>query len=157
MTAAGSALIFAASVGISYLLVSERCRRIRAYEALCALVAFIKGNIEAFGTPVDNILENCRIEYFESCDFGEVLRREGLEAASSRRLLPLGIDAELDFEAFAENLGKGYRDEELKRCDYYLSRFDSYLAKEREALARYTPMYRYLPPLGALSVVILLI
>ena len=157
MNIIGGALILASSLGISVYLISEGKRRICACEAVCALITFIKQNIEAFGTPIDGILDTCRIDYLDNCAFGEVMRQKGLPSAASEGILTLGKEAQNDFETFAENIGKGYRDEEIKRCDYYLSRFELHLAEERERYERYTPMYRYLPPLGAMSVIIMLL
>lgn len=157
MNIAGGVLIICAALWISFRLTSQGIYRIEAIEAVCKLVTYIKQNIDTFGTPVDTILLTYKCDILDGCAFGEIMRSYGIFEAVTRRLIPLCEMAQSDFETFAENIGKGYRDEELKRCDYYLSRFEACLFEEREKFLRYRPMYRYLPILGALSVVLLLI
>lgn len=157
MTAIGVVLLLTSALGISLYLMAEGKQRITALEAVCSLIGFIRQNIKTFGTPLDGILDSCRIEYFEKISFGPLLRQKGLAVAAKECTFPIDRNAKLEFEAFAESAGKGYRDEEIKRCEYYLSRFEAYLATEKERFHRLRPMYRYLPILGALSVIIMLI
>ena len=157
MTIIGALLILGASCAVSFCLIREGAGKVTALEAVCRLIMHIKQNIETFGTPIDGILECYSSEYFEKSCFADEMRKNGIAHAASCGRIALREDAKTEFKAFAENIGKGYRDEEIRRCEYYLSLFEGYLSEEKDRLKRYSPMYRYLPPLAAMSLIIIVL
>lgn len=157
MTLAGAVFVLSAALAVSGSLLSKGKRRIEVLDALCKLIEYIKQNIDTFGTPVGEIVAHYGYSVLDKYAFGDAMRKDGLCSAAVQKLLPIGEEAQNDLAAFAENIGEGYRDEEVRRCGYYLSRFEAHLAEEKEHYAKNIPLYRYLPLLAGVSALILLI
>ncbi len=155
MTATGIVLILGAAVGASLLLTREARVRLSELEAVISLIAFIRQNIDTFASPVDTIASSWSCSVKGAKHFSDAVRKDGLKAAVYGGHVSLSADARNDIETFAENIGKGYRDEEVKRCEYYLARFEGYLASARESFERCRPLYRYVPFVCAASIIII--
>ena len=148
------ALLFAASLGVSIMLTYESKRRIQNIEAVIRLIEFIKRNIDSFLTPLNGIYTEYSCDVLERCGFSEEMKTQGLKSAVECGYLHLPEKMDDAFLSFAEKLGEGYRDEEVKRCEYYLGIFADLAEGEREKARKNRDLYRYIPPLGALSLLL---
>lgn len=153
----GAVMMIAASVGMGALFSSSCRKRIRSLTEALELIVYVRRSIEAFRTPVGEILATYRSEYLEECGFADSMRQNGLTAAIRDGYLDLPEQAETELLAFAEKLGTDYADSEVKRCDYYVSVLERMAAEESERLSLNGRLYLFLPPLGVLSLIILLI
>lgn len=150
----GGGLILACSVCVSLYLSAESRRKVENVHAVRELIGYIRRNIDSFLTPIRRILKEYRCDVIDGCGFGDVMRREGLTAAAEGEYLPLPKDAQTELLAFARSIGSGYRDEEIKRCEYYEGVLLQIEEREREISDKNRNLYRYLPPLGALSLLV---
>ena len=152
----GLVLILSASLGVSFTLIGLEARRIRELEGLCELIRYIKNNIDSFLMPLEGIFLTFHSDELEKCGFEAEMKEHGLAAAAKLDLLSVDTKAREALSAFADSLGTGFRDDEVKRCEYYLELFGELAASEKQKAAKNRDMYRYLPPLAALSLILVL-
>ena len=94
-------------------------RKLRTVDGLISLILYIKGQIECFSRPRSEILSTLPAEVFCACNCprGAETLEEMVEA--SRIYLdeePLRL-----LTSFAAEFGSTFREEQLRRCDYYIS------------------------------------
>lgn len=99
-------------------------KKLRVIDSFISLIFHIKGQIDCYSLPLCDILRNRPdgLELLEgSEDLGEILyhARIYLDAETYRLL-----------ESFYSEFGGLYREEQLKRCDYYIEA----LGEQRRAL-----------------------
>ena len=108
-------------------------------------------------TPVNDILTNYTSPALEDCGFAEIMRKSGLRCAlESGKLYLDGAEIKL-LSDFSESLGIGYKDEEIRLCDYYIEKLTSASLKEKEKMEKNRNMYKYIPVLCALSLILTVI
>lgn len=131
-------------------------RHLREAEAWIALLRFVKAQVECFSLPMGEILCRCDADILRNCGCFASVPPKSFSAM-------LEVSAFCDDEcekiarAFAEEFGRGYRDEATRGCDYYLAQLEAY----KNALAKKLPaqkkMNATLSVCGALAVVLLLL
>ena len=121
-----------------------------------ALLRFCKVQIECYSLPMGEILGRCGGEMLSACGYlGEIAPRsfEDLLRASAWR----DGETERIVRGFCEEFGRGYREEQMRGCDYYLSALEAH----REGLAKRLPaqkkMNTTLSVCAALAMVLLLV
>ena len=92
--------------------------RLQVHDALISLLFFIKGRIDCYAMPAEQILHEMDKSILADC------RCPG-QVDSVEELLPhvksyLDPDTYRVLQAFGAGLGSGFREEQLKRCDYYM-------------------------------------
>lgn len=152
----GTLFILSASVAIGLDLTRREKEKLSVLSALCELIKHILRHVKCFESPIDSITSDYKSDALDRCGFGESMRSTSLLCADVG-LLPIDDAARREFENFSRGVGRGYRDEELKRCEYYLEYFESALSAERENFERRRAQFRYLPLLCGAAVVIILI
>lgn len=153
----GSAILLCVSIILSQAITSTVRKREVELVEICDLIRFIRNNIDSFLTPIGAILSGYSSPALKRCGFTSAMHISGLAAAVNTDGISLfGNEREL-LSAFAEKLGLGYREEEVRLCDYYLAEFTEIAKREKEENDKKSRMYRYLPPLAALSLIIILI
>ena len=113
-------------------------RRLSVLDAWIDLIFFIRGKIDCYLMPLDEILSTADQELLKACMCASPHPnlRTLLDASSaylteeSKRLLG----------AFVKEIGSSYREEQLRRCDYYIQA----LRAEREQVAKELPARRRL-------------
>lgn len=126
-------------------------------EELCALVAFIGDNIAHLSRPLPEIFNEFRSNVLESCGFVDALRSGGMKAAVAS--LSCGESSEItrEMSLFSEKLGMGYREEQTKLCNYTEGRLRTMLEERKKSLRDKEKLYRTIPVLLALSVILMFI
>ncbi len=104
-------------MAISYSRFQER--KLETIDGFLSLLFYIKGQIDCFARPRSEILSTLPAEVFCACNCprGAETLEELIEA--SRIYLdeePLRL-----ISSFAAEFGSTFRDEQLRRCDYYIS------------------------------------
>ena len=150
-------LLFILGSGIltSTLLVRFEQKRCRQAEGFLALLRHIRLQIDCFSLPVSRILETlptqirttCHIPQ-NVCDFSTLLDRTPL-------LLPDELSELL--HAFGRDLGSSYREDQLRLCDYYITRITPYCERIRADLVRRERLALALPLAAAAALALLLI
>ena len=113
-------LLFALSGVIMALSYSRfQTKKLNTIDGFTSLLFYIKGQIDCFARPRSDILSTLPLEVFCACNCprGAETLEELVEA--SRIYLdeePLRLVA-----AFAAEFGSTFREEQLRRCDYYIS------------------------------------
>lgn len=150
----GSVLLFAASAAVSVSYAASSRKRIADTDALIDLVRHIRVHIEYFLTPLDRIYSDFSSDALGSCGFSEVLKKRGLtEAIRSGKANTSKKTSEILLK-FSESLGEGYRNDQLDLCDLCISSLTEQLSHEREEYAKKSDLYRFVP--GLLAVFIIL-
>lgn len=115
---AGAILVLASGAGLAVGAMRFERVRLQVHDGLISLIFHIKGRIDCYAMPAEQIMLEMDKGILADCRCpGQV---DSIEA-----LLP-HVKAYLDSEtyrvlqAFGQGLGGGFRDEQIKRCDYYI-------------------------------------
>ena len=121
-------------------------------------IAFIRGarvQIDCFAMPITQILAMCDRSVYKACGYTGAVPSGLAEFARECRVCDKA--AHEIFSGFASEFGRGYREEQLKACDYY----SSLLEERRRMLSTVLPQKKKrnstLLLSGALAAAILLI
>ena len=114
----GAVLVLAGGLA-SALAVYREKKRLSSMDAWIDLIVFIRGQIDCYLRPLDEILAYADPALLANCaarpqdkTLSHILQRAlSLHDEESRRLL----------SGFVREMGDGYREEQVKRCDYYLT------------------------------------
>lgn len=156
---AGALLIFATSLYLSAQIGLLAQRRMRQTEAFLALLRYIKAQVACFKTPVAEIYQSFQNRVLEECGFLAALRERGLGEALDTCEGALFL-SEAEFEllhAFADELGRGFQEEQLDSCDYHIGALEAHYAKQKEELPKRCKIYRTLVLTAGIMLIILLI
>ncbi len=130
--------------------------RLGETEGWIALLRFVKGQVECFSLPMGDILARCDAGLLRDCGYGATLAPKsfsGMIEASSF----CDRDCERIARAFAEDFGRGYREEEARGCDYYLAQLESHKEMLSKKLPAQKKMNATLSICAALALVLLLL
>ena len=151
----GGAALIAIGLLAAYLLAAFEVRRTEQAEGFLALLRHIRMHIDCFSAPIAQILSNVDPHTRKLCavpdgvaDFAELLQHTGL-------LFPLEIRTVL-YE-FSANLGKSYKEEQLRCCDYCIARLVPLCEKLREELPHRMKLAWLLPPAMTGTLLLLLL
>ena len=131
----------------------ERAKCLQA-EAFVDLIRNIRLQIDCFGTPLHKILASLDEALYRS--LGAPCDATDFEELLTGTLLLVDRDFRKLLWDFAASLGTGYREEELRYCDYYLTRLAPLSQKTREELEKRTRLALILPPALSAALILLL-
>ncbi len=140
----GSALLALSGACASVSLCRYCHRRLEAIEGFIALIFYIKGQVECYARPICEIMATLSPEILRDC--GCPTGASSLEELISESKIYLDRESYRLLSAFAQEFGTVFREEQSKRCDYYIA-----LLGERRALIS----SRLLPEMRAGSAVVL--
>lgn len=141
----------------SYLLIKNANRKILQLEGLCSMISYIKNNIDSFMRPVGDIVNSFEGYGETLSSFMELARTHGLAAASESDVLSIGEDAYRILRDFSRQIGCGYKEDEIRLCTYCYNTMQDILNREREDIRKKMKMYKTLPVMSAMSVVLILL
>ena len=156
MRAIGIIIVLISGVAGSFLVVSEFEKRLTNTRALCKLLRVCTEQVEYFSCSSHEILANCDALLLRECgyldkeipnDFSEFLDRCEILSNESRAIM---IE-------FAKDFGKSYKDEQVKRCKYYLEKMDEHESKLESSLPAQRKLYFAILLAATLTAIILLI
>ena len=131
----GAALVLASGTGLAVGAARFERVRLQVHDALISLLFFIKGRIDCYAMPAEQIMLEMDKSILADC------RCPG-QVDSIRALLP-HVQSYLDpetyrvLQSFGEGLGSGFREEQIKRCEYYIELLrDKRLQLEAQRAAR---------------------
>lgn len=128
------ALILIAS-GIGFAVSAARFERVRlqVHDGLISLIFHIKGRIDCYAMPAEQILLQMDKGILADCRCpGQV---ESIEALLPHVKPYLDRETYRVLQAFGQGLGGGFRDEQIKRCDYYIELLRQKRVQLEEGLA----------------------
>ncbi len=151
----GILLLWSAAAG--RLFTERQSAGYRVLDELIRLLEYIKRNIATFRTPIQSILQTYSSDILDDCGFTEIMRSRGLEAALDCGTLDIPREGKRLLQEFSERLGSDYTENEIKRCDYYIDLLREVSSREKERLSKNERLYKYLPPLAVLSLIIVIL
>ena len=98
-------------------------------DALIALLFYIKGQVDCFARPLGEILASLPQETFVACGLSHA--PASLQEIAEEGRIYLDRESLRLFSSFASEFGTSLRQEQVKRCDHYIS----LLGEEREKCA----------------------
>ena len=129
---------------------------LRQTEHLISLVRFLRAQIECFSMSVPKALERAPDEILSGCGFSGEERPKSIgELIDGCRITDEAVIR--DMRRFSDDIGKGYREEQLTLCDYCLSLLEAERARIAGQLPLKIKVNSALSLAGAAAVVILLI
>lgn len=108
-------------------------KRLAVVDGWIDLIRYIRGQIDCYLMPLGDILSGGDRALFEACM--SPANAADLPAILSSSSVYLDGNVKRLLESFVREIGPGYREEQLKRCDFFLSS----LTVEREKIARELP------------------
>lgn len=94
-------------------------RRLRTLDGLIALINYIKGQVDCYALPIGEILTRLPAEIFFDCNCPE--GAESIDDIIAQCRIYLEEESLRLAEAFASEFGSTFREEQLRRCDHYIS------------------------------------
>ena len=131
---AGALLLGFSGFASAYVMNSSADAKVKQLEGLIAFMRFIRIQIECFSLPATEIIRRCDRDLLRECgytedvlinNFEQLFDSFSIKDESVRKLM----------RDFSKGFGKGYREEQLKECDYYIDR----LCQQRERMANELP------------------
>lgn len=153
----GAVILLAAAVGYGYIRISEERKKAAEADALADLIRTIRGNIAHYMKPLPEIFLSCTGGILEDNGFLPLCRSKGIRAAWEAVPMKLPEKLRTVMTDFVSRIGGGYREDELHLCDYTLEQFDKVSREMRTEMENREKLYRTIPPLLALSAVLLFI
>jgi stage III sporulation protein AB len=155
----GALTILCLTFYVGFLFSRMQNGRQKRLECFLQLIRFIESEISCYQTPLDDIYRRFDGDALEKCGFTAVLRQKGMAAALAecRAALCFSDEEYRLLVDFSGELGKSYREEQLRGCEYYRRMLDSYCNEGRQALPARLKLCRSLTVTGGLLLVVLLI
>ena len=150
----GCFFVLASGAFGAFSLVKYQKTKLRVLDSWIDLIFFIRTQIDCYLMPVGEILQSAEPSLLRACACGG--------KASSLSALLQGAQRWLDPEAhrlldsFVREIGGCYREEQVKRCDYYLERLSHVREKQMELLPSKTRVSAVLCICASLGIAILL-
>lgn len=115
---AGALLVLASGICLAVGASRFERSRLQVHDGLISLLFFIKGRIDCYAMPADQILLEMDKGILADCKCpGQV---ESIEALLPHVKPYLDPETYRVLQSFGQGLGGGFRDEQIKRCDYYI-------------------------------------
>ena len=153
----GVVALLATGVLTSLCLRSFERHRITQAQNFLALVRFLRWQIDTLAKPLPAILADLDEGVLYACGWGAETRPKNLSDLLAGCTLYLSEEMCTLLYDFAKGLGTAYREEQLRGCDYILSRLAPYTDALCKDLPKREKAALFLPIAGALALILLLI
>lgn len=128
----GGLLILAAGGGSAFLAVRAEMRKLEVLDGWLELIAYVRSCIDCFLMPQDAILASCSPALIRRCGGTIPCKDFPSLAGAAEKILP--PESLRPISAFANGIGGGYREEQVRACDYYIDALREIRKKQAEAL-----------------------
>ena len=153
---AGAAVLLSAAAGWGLSEIRDGRRRLRELEAVLSLIRYLRENIGRFGTPLSELYAAYDDPVLARTGFLTLLRTKGMAAAADGADWRLSEEERGILSEFGRRLGRGFREEMTELCRYAEDELSDALEKLRVQTAGRERLWRALPVLAALSLLLLL-
>lgn len=130
----GSLLIVISGGVLSVSFCRFQKKRLLVLDSYISLLFFIKGQIDCYLRPISEILSMADTKIIEGCGYKNGIPSSLIEMLPYGRIYLEDESSRLLYN-FSEEFGGTYKDEQMKRCDYYIE----VLLVERRALCDSIP------------------
>lgn len=146
-------MIALSGAGAAYMLNKSARISVTRTESAISLIRFLRSEIECFAMPLPRALERCPRDILRGCGYtGEKPPRSLWEIAECQS----DSVTKAQLSRFCDEIGKGYRDEQMVLCDYYLAVLEDRRQQLSDQLPARRKMNSALCMSSALGLVILL-
>ena len=122
---------------------------------LCSLFSYIQKNIDCFTKPLNEICCEYTSPLLQQYGFFTAWKQQDLTYAVN--ILPhMTTPVKEILLSYSHSAGQGYKEEELQLCRFTYEQLQEIVSGQKEEHAAKNKMYRTLPYLLALSIVLLL-
>ena len=124
----GGALLISCILTSSYVASVEKSK-IDQLEDFILLIKYIRNQIDSYSAPIEKIMRECkdillRLDVQEEItDFSQLLLAREIKSGDNCKNI---------LHTFADSLGKGYREQEVKLCDVTIAELDTIRKKLTE-------------------------
>ena len=153
---AGAFILLSSAAGWGFSEIREGRQRLRELEAVLALIRHIRESIERYGTPLGEIFAAYDDPILARAGFLTLLRKEGMTAAADGAGLRLAETERGVVRSLGERLGRGFREEQTALCKRAEDRLAEALGKQRTEAEGRERLWRSIPILAALSLILML-
>lgn len=153
----GIYILLVASWAFSAELVRRHKRTLEELKALTDMISYVRDNIEYRMKPLPDIFNSYTEPYLEECGLLPAVRQTDLRQAWDKHTFSLTGEAYELVRDFVHEIGSGYRTEELRLCEYTLERLGGILDHARSESSDRQKLYRTVPIMFALSVILILL
>ncbi len=150
----GCLMILSAGGLAAFSAVKYERRKLSVLDGWIDLIFHIRTQIDCYLMPLNEILEGTDRELLHAC-MGDGAAG-GLDTLLQNSQLYLGKEARRLLSAFVREIGTSYREEQVKRCDYYIASLRSLREKQMEELPARTRVCVALCLCAAFGIAILL-
>ena len=130
----GALLILSVGIFAAFVSVQYEKKRLSVVDGWIDLILYIRGQIDCYLIPLGDILSGGDRALFEACMSPS--NAADLPAILGASQIYFDGDAQRILESFIRGIGAGYREEQLKRCDFFIAS----LRTQRERIAAQLPM-----------------
>lgn len=130
----GALLVLSVGVFSAFVSVQYEKKRLTVVDGWIDLILYIRGQIDCYLLPIGDILSGGDRALFEA--FMSPSNAANLPAILEASGIYLDGEARHTLESFVREIGAGYREEQLKRCDFFIAS----LRNQRERIAAALPM-----------------
>ena len=130
----GALLVLSVGVFSAFVSVQYEKKRLTVVDCWIDLILYIRGQIDCYLLPIGDILSGGDRALFEACMSPS--NAANLPAILEASGIYLDGEARHTLESFVREIGAGYREEQLKRCDFFIAS----LRNQRERIAAALPM-----------------
>jgi len=124
-------------------------------EELIEFVKYIRDQIKNYKRPLAEIVSSFSGTVLSAYGFLKAIVENTPEVCSEK--LPIDENCKKALSLFLRELGKSYCDEQIVLCDEFLFQMSNMLEKAKDEYQGKIKMYRTLPVLAAVSLIIILI
>ena len=155
----GAILVMACCFLASFSISSRAKKEIAELEAFILLIGRIRTDIACFSRPLCEIYAGFEADVFEKSGFIKTLKEKGLSCAIeiTEHKFSLCEENMAIIKQFASTIGKSYKEEEIKTCDYYISQLSERHKVLKDSFPKRNKLSRSLCFLLGVSIIIILV
>ena len=149
----GSIFLCASGTYVSMYVSKFQKNKLVVFDSFISLIFYIKGQVDCYSRPISEILSAAPREIIENCGF-----EDGADLClmvESKRTYLSGEAYRL-LSCFASEFGSTYREEQMKRCDYYIEALSQERVNLADELPKKSKIYSTLAICGSLCLAIML-
>ena len=153
----GAVLLLAAASGWGFCEIRDGRRRILELEAVLDLIRAVREGIDRLTAPLSEIYAAYENPVLRESGFLNLLREAGMAEAVEKTEWRLSSGELAVLRDLASRLGRGFREEQTALCRYAGDRLEDALEKLRAEEDGRARLWRSIPLLAALSLILLLL
>ena len=134
-------------------------KRLYQTEGFLLLLRWLRGQISCYSLPISEAVAGFENKALEECGFLPRLRTDGFPVAlgSCRDSLSVTKETERMLSAFAEGVGKSYREEQIALCDFTIGELEAAVHHVRQECPKQARLGRSLLISGGLALILVLL